>query len=67
MWSGILRIIMMTWFATALFTFTWFHAVNDGFENLDVIHGGAAKERFINIKRMLAEIELNGLAREQLT
>ena len=56
----------MTWFATAMMSITWFHAVNDGFENLDVIHGGAARDRFMN-KRMLKEVELNGLARKQLT
>ena len=39
MWSGFLRSIMMTWFATALMVTTWFYAVNDGFENTEKIHG----------------------------
>ena len=30
-WSPFFRCIMMTWFATALWTFTWFHASVDGF------------------------------------
>lgn len=34
-WSPILRCIMMTWFATALWTFTWFHASVDGFKDED--------------------------------
>ena len=64
MWSGILRIIMMTWFATAIMQITWFNAVNDGFENLDTIHGGAAELKSIDDRRRLSEVELHGLARK---
>ena len=30
-WSPILRIIMMTWFSTALWTSTWFYSSYGGF------------------------------------
>jgi hypothetical protein len=69
MWSGILRSIMMTWFATALYAFTWFHAVNDGYHNDDKIHGESAKSRLTNRRKLqeVHEVELNGLAKNQLT
>lgn len=41
-WSPILRCLMMTWFATALWTFTWFHSFNNGFEN-EKIRGQSGK------------------------
>lgn len=31
-WSPIFRCIMMTWFATALWTMTWFNASTGGFD-----------------------------------
>ena len=55
---------MMTWFATAIMQITWFNAVNDGFENLDTIHGGAAELKSIDDRRRLSEVELHGLARK---
>jgi hypothetical protein len=61
-WSPFFRIIMMTWFSTAIMAFTWLHAVSDGFENLNKIHGESAKMKGRGSKRRLEEFELNGLA-----
>ena len=68
-WSGILRSLMMTWFATALMAFTWFHAVCDGYPNEDRIHGKSARSRNADRRKLQeeSEIELNGLAKTQLT
>ena len=38
-WSPLFRCIMMTWFATALWTFTWFHSANDGFKTEETSRG----------------------------